>query len=156
MRSQFQAIRIPFLNISGTAATTAHLHNATLKEGYSVHCWDDTNQFVQLNDLFKGVMPENGSYLSRFSFAVEGNPSKIAEDTRKVNGRSQIVSGIAAALSDPTPVLEVFKHRYLSTGTSRTAIGRPSTSRHLPRGIGLLKKLGRSSCHRIRLLYLPQ
>jgi hypothetical protein len=116
MRSQFQTTCIPFLNIAGTAVTTAHLHNATLKEGYSAHTWDDMERFVQFNNLFKGVVPENGSYLSRFFFAVEGKPSKIADDTRKVKGKSEVISKIAAAISDPTPVLEVFKHRYEQDG----------------------------------------
>jgi hypothetical protein len=112
IRSQLHLISVPFLSISGSATTTAHLYNAVSNEGYSSRAWDDMAQFIQLHDVFKGVVPGKGSYLSRFFFAVEGKPSKIAHDRRKVKGRPKIVSGYAAALSEISPVLEVFKHRY--------------------------------------------
>jgi hypothetical protein len=116
IRSQLETFSIPFLSVAGSAVTTAYLYNAALQEGYSTRTWDEMERFIQLHDIFKSAVPEKGAYLSRFFFAVEGKLSKIADDTRKVKGKPAIVSGLAAALSDVTLVLEVFKHRYEQDG----------------------------------------
>jgi hypothetical protein len=113
--SQLYAISIPFLSILGASIMTAHLRNTTIQEGYFEYVWD-MERFVHFHDLFKVVVTEKGACLSRFFFAIDGKISKIADDGRKVKGKPATVSGLAGALSDVTPVLELFKHRYEQDG----------------------------------------